>query len=109
MYVSLCLSAGLIEGYSSEREQMDQRIQELEEQKETMVLELETMRNKLHDLSTVKEENEKLQREMKEQQSLITQNVGEEAQGAHRYQFILWPLGVVLGCYMLHRVMYDDS
>lgn len=88
---------------------MDQKIQDLEEQKETLVLDLETTKNKLLDLESIKAENERLQKEMKEQRELMTDNVGEEAQGLSRYnpiprraQNFLVPIGVVVCCYFLH-------
>jgi hypothetical protein len=96
------LFAGLIEGYSSERESLDQRILDLEEHKETLVLELETTKNKLLDLESIQTENERLRREMTEQRELMSGNVGAEAQGFNRYQYVLWPIGVAIGCYFLH-------
>lgn len=93
---------GLIEGYSSERESLDEKIQDLNEQKETLVLELETTRNKLHDLQSMQSENEKLKKEMAEQQELMTHNVGEEAQGFNRFHYVILPISVAIGCYFLH-------
>lgn len=73
------------------------------------MLDLETTKNKLHDMESVKSENDRLQKEMKEQQELMTHNVGEEAQGLQHYrnfsrrcQNYLIPIGVVVGCYFLH-------
>jgi ribosomal protein S3AE len=50
------LSIGLIEGYSSEREALNQQISDLEEKKEALVLELETTKNKLQDLESIHHE-----------------------------------------------------
>jgi chromosome segregation ATPase len=100
-YVNLTFS-GLIEGYSSERESLDERIRELEEDKETLVLELETTKNKLLDLESIQTENSQLKKEMEEQRELMTHNVGEEAQGFNRYQYVIVPIGVAIGCLFLH-------
>ena len=81
------------------------------------MLDLETTKNKLLDLESIKTENERLQKEMKEQQELMTHNVGDEAQGLHRLttlsrrltpisrrcQNVIIPIGVVIGCYFLHE------
>ena len=103
--LSVLLTTGLVEGYSSENEQLEQKIQDLEEQKETLVLELETTKNRLLDMAAVREENETMKREVAGQQHLMKQNVGEEAQGLRRYhncQYVLVPIGVAIGCYLLH-------
>ncbi|XP_060082601.1 A-kinase anchor protein 9-like [Ylistrum balloti] len=71
---------GLIEGYSAEREMLELRIQDLEEQKEALVLELETTRNKLGDLETVHHEATSLRAEIQRQHNLVQENAGEEAQ-----------------------------
>ncbi|XP_033761449.1 nucleoprotein TPR-like isoform X2 [Pecten maximus] len=71
---------GLIEGYSAEREMLELRIQDLEEQKEALVLDLETTRNKLGDLETVHHEATSLRAEIQRQHNLVQENAGEEAQ-----------------------------
>jgi len=102
-FATLLSPAGLIEGYTTERETLEQKMADLEEQKETLVLSLETTKNRLHDLESMKSENEKLRREMQEQQQLLTSNVGDEAQGLRRFRFLVVPLSVVVGCYLLQR------
>ena len=94
---------GLIEGYSSERDQLDHKIEDLEEQKENLVLELETVNNKLRDMDTMQEENTALKKEISDQQELMSSNVGEEAQGCYGYKYALISLGVAIGCYVLHE------
>ena len=105
MYYDKQTFSGLIEGYSSERESLDERIHELEEDKETLVLELETTKNKLLDLESMQTENLQLKKEMDEQRELMTHNVGEEAQGFNRYQYIIVPIGVAIGCLFLHDLL----
>ncbi|XP_063421715.1 A-kinase anchor protein 9-like isoform X4 [Mytilus trossulus] len=78
--VELHKAEGLIEGYSSERETLNQQIADLEEKKEALVLELETTKNKLQDLESIHHEAVSLRAELQRQQSLIQGNVGEEAQ-----------------------------
>ncbi|XP_052094804.1 A-kinase anchor protein 9-like isoform X6 [Mytilus californianus] len=78
--VELHKAEGLIEGYSSERETLNQQIADLEEKKEALVLELETTKNKLQDLESIHHEAVSLRSELQRQQSLIQGNVGEEAQ-----------------------------
>ena len=67
------------------------------------MLELETMKNKLMDMDSTQEENESLRKEIHDQQELITSNVGEEAQGCYGYKYALIPLGLAIGCYILHE------
>ena len=67
------------------------------------MLELETMKNKLMDMDSTQEENESLRKEIHNQQELITSNVGEEAQGCYGYKYVLIPLGLAIGCYILHE------
>lgn len=43
-----------------------------------------------------------LKKEMEDQRELMTHNVGEEAQGFNRYQCVLIPIGVAIGCFFLH-------
>lgn len=103
--VELHKAEGLIEGYSSERETLNQQIADLEEKKEALVLELETTKNKLQDLESIHHEAVSLRSELQRQQSLIQGNVGEEAQGFNRYKNYLLPIGVAVGCCLLHYWM----
>ena len=126
------VNVGLIEGYSTERETLEQRIhnivldiytqvwsrvtaqkretleqriQDLEEKKEALVLDLETTRNKLQDLEAVHHEAQSLRSEMERQQSLMQDNVGDEAQGSRRYNFryLVLPLGLAIGGFILRE------
>lgn len=98
---------GLIEGYSTERESLDQQIQELEEKKDALILELETTRNKLQDLETVHHEAESLRQEIQRHQDLIQDTQpGDQSQGFSRFCFYIVPIGVALGCYFL-RELYN--
>lgn len=66
------------------------------------MLELETTKNKLSELEAIQTENMQLKKEMEDQRELMTHNVGEEAQGFNRYQCVLIPIGVAIGCFFLH-------
>nr|XP_034309964.1 A-kinase anchor protein 9 isoform X18 [Crassostrea gigas] len=71
---------GLIEGYSTERDQREQQVRDLEEKTEALVLELETTKNKLLDLETSHHEATSLRSEMQRQRELLNDNVGDQAQ-----------------------------
>ncbi|KAL3832339.1 hypothetical protein ACJMK2_023991, partial [Sinanodonta woodiana] len=71
---------GLIEGYSAERETLNQTIQNYEENKEALVAELETLRSRLQDLEAIQRENKSLQQELECQRNIIQENGGQEAQ-----------------------------
>nr|XP_022305127.1 A-kinase anchor protein 9-like isoform X11 [Crassostrea virginica] len=71
---------GLIEGYSTERDQRELQVRDLEEKAEALVLELETTKNKLIDLETSHHEATSLRNEMQRQQELLNNNVGDQAQ-----------------------------
>ncbi|KAK3603155.1 hypothetical protein CHS0354_042986 [Potamilus streckersoni] len=73
---------GLIEGYSAERETLNQTIQNYEENKEALVAELETLRSRLQDLEAIQRENKSLQQELECQRNIIEENGGQEAQVA---------------------------
>ena len=98
---------GLIEGYSTERDQRELQVRDLEEKAEALVLELETTKNKLIDLETSHHEATSLRNEMQRQQELLNNNVGDQAQGFHdnhpNYLVPLVPLGVAVGCYLLRE------
>ena len=95
----------MIEGYSSEREALNQQISDLEEKKEALVLELETTKNKLQDLESIHHEAVSLRSELQRQQALMQNNIGEEAQGFDRYKYFLLPFGVAVGCCLLQYWM----
>lgn len=95
----------MIEGYSTERETLNQQIADLEEKKEALVLELETTKNKLQDLESIHHEAVSLRAELQRQQSLLQGNMGEEAQGFNRYKYFILPVGVAVGCYLLQSWM----
>ncbi|XP_061193837.1 golgin subfamily B member 1-like [Saccostrea echinata] len=71
---------GLIEGYSTERDQREQQVRDLEEKTEALVLELETTKNRLLDLEASHHEATSLRSEMQRQRELLNANVGDQAQ-----------------------------
>lgn len=95
------LFLGLIEGYSTECETLKQKIEELEDKKQALVLNLETTRNKLSDLETIHHEARSLREEIQRQHQLVEENAGGEAQGLPPLRYFLLPLGVALTGYLL--------
>ncbi|XP_025095039.1 A-kinase anchor protein 9-like isoform X3 [Pomacea canaliculata] len=81
-YFSLELhkAEGLIKGYSSEREAMEEQIQLLEEQKEVLAQSLETTRSQLQDFQDAAGELEARRQDVERHQILLQQNAGQEAQ-----------------------------
>ncbi|XP_062618608.1 A-kinase anchor protein 9-like isoform X1 [Saccostrea cucullata] len=98
---------GLIEGYSTERDQREQQVRDLEEKTEALVLELETTKNRLLDLEASHHEATSLRSEMQRQRELLNDSVGDQAQGFHDnrpyYLVPLVPLGVAVGWYFLRE------
>ncbi|XP_076469593.1 LOW QUALITY PROTEIN: uncharacterized protein LOC143299932 [Babylonia areolata] len=71
---------GLISGYSSEREALEEQLQSLEEQKEGLATELETTRSRLADFQQATGELEARRLDVERQQSLLQENAGQETQ-----------------------------
>lgn len=99
--------SGLIEGYSTERDQREEQVRDLEEKTEALVLELETTKNRLLDLEESHHEATSLRSELQRQQELLNDNVGDQAQGFHDnrpfYLVPLVPIGVTVGCYIIRE------
>ncbi|KAL8567867.1 hypothetical protein ACOMHN_058989 [Nucella lapillus] len=71
---------GLIGGYSSEREGLEEQLQSLEEQKEGLASELETTRSRLQDFQEATGELEARRLDVERQQSLLQDHAGLETQ-----------------------------
>ena len=111
--------AGLISGYSSEREVLEEQLQSLEEQKEVLAGDLETTRSRLQDFQEATGELEARRQDVERQQSLLQENAGQEAQGSNPsppptrpapqgYSFLVVPLGVFIGAFLLRVWMQRD-
>ncbi|XP_070212349.1 A-kinase anchor protein 9-like isoform X3 [Littorina saxatilis] len=71
---------GLISGYSSERESLEEQLHSLEEQKEVLASDLETTRSRLQEFQDATGELEARRQDVERQQSLLQDNAGQEAQ-----------------------------
>jgi hypothetical protein len=152
--------AGLVSGYSSEREALEEQVSTLEEQKEVLASELEMTRARLQDFTQATGELEARRQDVERQREILEGNAGQEAQGSNsthaaalanrkaktkkkrsrlspssppfptspsapspssspgspspsslpvvspHYAYIMVPLGVVVGAYLLHQWMY---
>lgn len=105
--------SGLISGYSSEREALEEQLQSLEEQKEVLASDLETTRSRLQEFQEATGELEARRQDVERQQTLLQENAGQEAQGSHlspppspqSCSFLIVPLGVFVGAYLLRAWM----
>ncbi|XP_041366390.1 A-kinase anchor protein 9-like isoform X3 [Gigantopelta aegis] len=81
-YLALELSKaeGLLSGFSSEQEMLQQRIEDLEEKRQTMAQELELTQNRLRSLQQSQDEVEQLRLRLERQQTILQENVGDENQ-----------------------------
>ncbi|XP_046573567.1 A-kinase anchor protein 9-like isoform X2 [Haliotis rubra] len=81
-YLSLELhkAEGLISGYATERDALEQRLESLEEQRQGLALDLETTRNKLQEFQNSHHEIQSRQASVDRQEQILRENVGQETQ-----------------------------
>ncbi|XP_071108660.1 extracellular matrix-binding protein ebh-like isoform X2 [Haliotis cracherodii] len=81
-YLSLELhkAEGLISGYATERDGLEQRLECLEEQRQGLALDLETTRNKLQEFQNAHHEIQSRQESVDRQEQILRENVGQETQ-----------------------------
>ncbi|XP_067649868.1 muscle-specific protein 300 kDa-like [Haliotis asinina] len=81
-YLSLELhkAEGLISGYATERDALEQKLESLEEQRQGLALDLETTRNKLHEFQNSHHEIQSRQESVDRQEQILRENVGQETQ-----------------------------
>lgn len=104
----LDISSGLVEGFSEERDQLSTRLKDLEDREAVLVMENETLRNKLHDLQMSESEVKSLHQEVQRQQTILYDNAGREHQGFCRFLKVLFPLGIVMsGGFLFWDKLYD--
>lgn len=94
---------------------LENQIQSLEEQREALIVELDTTRSRLSDFQQSQTDLDSAREELNHQQQLLRQNAGQEMQGfsfssqaqSHHslssYGFIIIPISVFIGAYLLRR------
>ncbi|CAL1542040.1 unnamed protein product [Lymnaea stagnalis] len=71
---------GLISGYSSERESLENQIQSLEQQREAMIVDLDLTRSRLEHFERSQSEMDTMREELNHQQQVLRDNPGQEIQ-----------------------------
>ncbi|KAK3788344.1 hypothetical protein RRG08_025072 [Elysia crispata] len=71
---------GLIAGYSAERESLESQVQNLEEQREALIVDLDATRSRLDEFQRSQTEMESLRQDLGRQQELLRDNAGQEMQ-----------------------------
>ncbi|XP_005093244.2 A-kinase anchor protein 9 [Aplysia californica] len=71
---------GLISGYRSEREALDTQVQSLEEQREALIIQLDSTRSRLSEFERSQSEIDSMREEVGHQQELLRENAGQEMQ-----------------------------
>ncbi|GAB1603380.1 golgin subfamily B member 1-like isoform X5 [Argonauta hians] len=74
-------SQGLVEGFTEERKTLGSTLKEHEDREAVLVMENETLRNKVHDLQLSEREVTSLREEVQRQQTILYENAGQEQQG----------------------------
>ena len=121
------LLSGLISGYSSERESLEEQVQNLEEEKEALSSELESARSRLQEFTQATGELEARRQDVELQRTLLQENSGQEAQGSNprppsvvawrldrlnapdppdahnNYAYLVVPIGVFVGAYLFRE------
>lgn len=89
----------------------------LEEQKEALASELEDTRSRLQDFHEATSELEARRQDVERHQMILHQSAGLETQGLNssntlhstNYTFLLVPLGIFIGAYLLRKWMMQPS
>ncbi|XP_055874184.1 A-kinase anchor protein 9-like isoform X4 [Biomphalaria glabrata] len=71
---------GLIAGYISEHDSLESQIQTLEQQRESMILELDTTRSRLEQFEQSRSELDSFREDLNHQQQVLQDNAGQEIQ-----------------------------
>ena len=78
------MHSGLIAGYSAERESLESQLQNLEEQREALIVDLDATRSRLEEFQRSQAEMDSARQELGRQQEMLRDNAGQEMQGAKK-------------------------